>query len=929
MRIFRMKSHRSTAPTALAASLSLLIMSTVSSEVSRAATVASHYVSASHASVESAVVSSGLKTAFLAESAATQTIHITATDPDGVNKATARLGIPVQLKATVSAGPAHVVQWILQGRGTLTFGGTNNATATYTAPVTRSSNETTTITARLASSKSVATSYKMYVINPIPIISSHNGVVPDQLLTGAQQAVSLTGTGFVGGTAAIYNGKTLSTTYDGPNHLTAYVPVADNASGTLKLQLRSPAPGGGLGTVFYITVDPDKIALTAKASNGVNTGTALMGSTVSMSAAVSGSTDKAVSWSVTGGGSISTSGVYRAPTELPGGPVTITATLVANPAIRASYRVTVVNPRPSILSAAPFLIPAGRTTSVTIAGNGFVPGTTVRVNNVAVPTTYESPSSVVARVAVPGGSRGALAITALNPAPGGGGSPQFTGAQASAISLSSAARVLEQTTFGPTTSLIQHVGQEGIDAWLKEQFDAPRTVLAPIPVKFPGYCGDAANCMESEWWRATLTGQDQLRQRVAFALSQLFVVSSINIQGQATDIYANMLSRDAFSNWLTIMRDVTLSPVMGVYLNTLYNQAPPPGKIANENYARENLQLFSLGLELLNQDGTPKRNSSGKTIPTYSQAQVEAFARAYTGYVWAASNGGIPNIDVYTPPNFNYPLVAIEHWHDHNAKTLLNGTTLPGGQTAAEDLTGALHNIFNHPNLPPFVSKQLIQHLVTSNPSPAYVARVADVFVDNGAHVRGDMVAVITAIITDPEARAGDTEPIATSGHLTEPVLWITSVMRGLGFVSVDPHDDYQLLSNYSGVLGEWPYQAESVFNFFPPSYVIPGTDLNAPEFGVENTASVTDRMTLADDMVRNALDSFNVDLSATSPLGKLAHNPASLVDALGTLFMHGMMDPNVRSVIINEVSTITNPEQRVRIATYLVITLTQYKIQH
>ena len=247
-------------------------------------------------------------------------------------------------------------------------------------------------------------------------------------------------------------------------------------------------------------------------------------------------------------------------------------------------------------------------------------------------------------------------------------------------------------------------------------------------------------------------------------------------------------------------------------------------------------------------------------------------------------------------------------------------------------MDGALTNVFEHPNLPPFVCRQLIQHLVKSMPSPEYISRVAAVFKDDGNGVRGDMKAVLTAIFTDPEARAGDTAPQASDGHLREPVLWLTGVMRGLGYVNVDPHDYWETLSANVGGLSEIPFQSPSVFNFFPPSYVIPGTTYNAPEFGLENTGSVTDRLTLADLLVFNSIGGFNVDLSSTSPLGEALKNGGTkgLVQALNNLFLYGTMDSDTSDAIVDEVNTIHGlPAQQIRVATYLVITSSEYKILH
>jgi uncharacterized protein (DUF1800 family) len=339
--------------------------------------------------------------------------------------------------------------------------------------------------------------------------------------------------------------------------------------------------------------------------------------------------------------------------------------------------------------------------------------------------------------------------------------------------------------------------------------------------------------------------------------------------------------------------------------------------------------LFSLGTALLNQDGTLQLDGNGNPIPSYTQAQVQAFARAYTGWTFATASGGRPTNFPNGTVNYTMPMMAVESAHDQTAKTLLNGTVLPAGQTAEEDLAGALTNIFDNSNVGPFVCKQLIQHLVTSTPSPAYVARISAVFANNGNGVRGDMQAVIRAILEDEEARAGDTDPTYDGGHLREPMLWITNFLRAVGFTNTDPNSSYFSLSNYSNNLNQRPYRSGSVFNFFPPSYVIPQTTLNAPEFDLENTASAILRLSLADSLVNNKITSFTINLSATSPLGLIAAaSPGQMVDTLGEMFMHGQMPSGMRSDILSTINGLA-PAQQVRIATYLVITSSQYKVMH
>jgi uncharacterized protein (DUF1800 family) len=502
-----------------------------------------------------------------------------------------------------------------------------------------------------------------------------------------------------------------------------------------------------------------------------------------------------------------------------------------------------------------------------------------------------------------------------------------------AASATAAARILDQTSFGPTAASIAHVQSEGITAYLTEQFAQPTTILASIPTNpLPAVClsnNSAYPCAESEWWQTAINGNDQLRQRVAFALSEMFVVSTQAIPGQAIPQFHNALANDAFTNFRTVMQDVSLSPAMGDYLNMLNSAKPATGQIANENYPRENMQLFTIGLELLNQDGSSQLDGSGNLIPSFTEAQVQAFALAYTGWTLANVAGGTVTKFPNNSGDYNDPMVAVETQHDMTSKILLNGTVLPAGGTAEQDLKGALDNIFSHPNVGPFVCTQLIQHLVTSTPSAAYVSRVSAIFANNGSGVRGDMKAVLQAILTDQEARAGDTNAAFDGGHLREPILFITAMMRGLGFTNKDVNSSYNSLSTYSNNLSERPYRANSVFNFFSPSYVIPATTLNAPEFGIENTATATLRLSLADSIVNNKISGFTVDLSSTSSLGVLAATPSALVSNLNMLLMHSQMPTAMNTTIVNAITPLTSNAQRVRVAIYLIVTSSQYKVIH
>ena len=669
-----------------------------------------------------------------------------------------------------------------------------------------------------------------------------------------------------------------------------------------------------------------------------------LGSTAQYSAAVSNA-NTAVNWSVNGtaggsaaAGTITSTGLYTPPASLPANPsVTIMAVSQASSKACAAMTVSLLNPVPTVSSAT--IVGAPQSYSVTVSGSGFAASSQIEINGAAVTTTFVSPTALFASVPLPGGTT-QVTLAVANPDPGGSVSPAISAAvQATATTLRAASRLLDQATFGPTSSDIATVSQEGLAAYLAQQFATPPTLLPLIPTPAPTGCAsNVALCLQSEWWQAALTAPDQLRQRVALALSEIFVVAEGAVDPHAVVAYQNVLATDAFGNFLNLLHDVTVSPAMGAYLNMLNSGKPPAGSIANENFAREAMQLFTTGPNLLNADGSAQLGLGGAPLPTYTEDEVEAFARAYTGWTYATAGGGTPTQFPNSTPNYTVPMVAVEAYHDANPKTLLDGAVLPAGQSAEQDLAGSLQNIFNHPNVGPFLSKQLIQHLVTSHPSPEYVARVAGVFANDGTGVRGNMQAVLYAVLMDQEARAADDDPTVDGGHLREPILWITGVMRGLGFTNNDAvagkdvvqNASYSSIAGYASLLSEMPYASPSVSNFFPPSYVVPGTSLLGPEFGLENTASVQMRLSMADGFVMNEIPGFTVDLSATSTLGSLASNsPSALVSALAILFMHNYMPADMQAAILSNISSLSDPAEQTRVAVDLVLTSSEYKIEH
>jgi uncharacterized protein (DUF1800 family) len=698
-----------------------------------------------------------------------------------------------------------------------------------------------------------------------------------------------------------------------------------------------------LSVVIQAAPVPTATAVTVAGPSSVN-----VGSTAQYTAVVTGVQDQTVTWAVNGTsggnaalGTISVSGLYTPPASVPtANNITISAASANTPSVSGSTTASILEPVPVISIAVGSTQDNGLTYLVDVQGSGFVNGASLVIGGQAVTTDAVGPNDLQTTVSNPSGQPTQISLVVQNPNPG------QTQSAATTVSLTlplatpiAAARFLDQTSFGPTQATIAHVQQIGLTAALQEQFNEPSSVFSQPPSPDSECPLRNFNCTQSDFLKIALEGNDQLRQRVAMALSELWVASNSN--DNTMPYYLNTLADDAFTNYRTIMHDVTLSPAMGFALNMVDSGVAPAGQIANENYGREIMQLFCLGLNLLNPDGTQQTDANGNPIPTYTEDQIQQFARAFTGWTYAPADGSAPTT-LANPANFKAMMMSVDRWHDTTAKTLLNGTTLPAGQTAEEDLEAALDNIFAHPNIGPFVSRQLIQHLVEGDPSPAYVERVAAVFANNGSGVRGDMKAVLTAILMDPEARAGDTQTgdqadatptFQNGGHLREPLLWTTGLLRGLNVGPVSANDPYPFvkLSSLLAYVNEAPYSQETVFNFFSPKYVIPQTNVNSPEFGMENTGSVPLEQNMANFLLNNQIPGMFVDVSATSAAGQQAGNPAQLVDYLGAIYMHSQMPSDMRNALIATVSAIpaSAAQSRVTEAVFLIVTSAQYKIIH
>lgn len=405
------------------------------------------------------------------------------------------------------------------------------------------------------------------------------------------------------------------------------------------------------------------------------------------------------------------------------------------------------------------------------------------------------------------------------------------------ISKAEAFRFLNQATFGATESEAQRVIDLGFAAWIDEQVRRPASLQLPYlkSLPRPPFLFELQDDRIDIWFRNVVNGEDQLRQRVAFALSEIMVVSQFGALIDHTYSladYHDLLVRNAFGNYRELMGKVTLHPAMGVYLSMLGNEKPNPSLNIrpDENYARELMQLFSIGLVELNPDGSTRLDGLGQPIPTYDQATIEGFAHVYTGWNYAGAPGfhlAFPNDNNQALPMQLYPA-----FHDTGSKKLLNGVVLPAGQSGDDDLNDALDNIFNHPNVGPFIATRLIQRLVTSNPSPSYVQRVAAAFNNNGSGIRGDLAAVVRTILLDPEARPETAMDL--DGKIKEPLIRLTQLWRAYGADSASGRLPFAGAYIF---FGQGPLQAPSVFNFFSPFYAPPGdirdSSLVAPELQI------------------------------------------------------------------------------------------------
>jgi len=473
-----------------------------------------------------------------------------------------------------------------------------------------------------------------------------------------------------------------------------------------------------------------------------------------------------------------------------------------------------------------------------------------------------------------------------------------------------ASRFLEQASMGPSPTLVAQVKVQGMDAWIVSQMKmAPTKIVTPESmVNYDDQRDKPAAERMRDFYNLNLFnffigGEDQLRIRTSWVLSNFLVVSTRKIAEYGGLEYLNMLQTNAFGQYGDLLKNLTLSPAMGFYLDNSQNTKRQP----NENFGRELMQLFSVGLVQLNMDGTPKRDASGKVLETYTQKDVMEITRALTGWNF------VPNpTDLISNRNFaNYgkPMIENSGSHDTDSKTFL-GKTIPAGQSAAKDLDSLVEILVTHPNTAPFVSLRLIQGLTTSDPSPAYLQRVATVFRDT----KGNLAKVVTAILTDPEARAGDVYGKTSNnfGRIKEPVLVYTSGFRGLGCkVAIKrtnkPNEVYQ--SN-----NQQPLNAYSVFNFFPPNHRTQGTNVLAPEQKLLNSVEFSSRISFFMNAFMNETSLNDAGCDVAVFKAAKAVSDEKLMDLMNERFFRGAMSASISKSLIDANKNLWDRDQGLKL---------------
>jgi uncharacterized protein (DUF1800 family) len=493
-----------------------------------------------------------------------------------------------------------------------------------------------------------------------------------------------------------------------------------------------------------------------------------------------------------------------------------------------------------------------------------------------------------------------------------------------------AARFLTQATFGVTREGIARVRQLGYRAWIDEQLALPPTLHRPY-LDGLNFAGQAVSQQDrvDRWWYVAAYAPDQLRQRVAFALTQILVISDqdSSLQGRPDWVadWNDLMVNSAFGNYRNLLEQVTYKPQMGLYLTYFrnrreFNSGNPPNLIKpDENYAREVMQLFSIGLIKRNNDFSPVLNA-GQPIPTYDNDVIAELAKVFTGLTWSnALDTNFNSGSASTDPLKCIGQIGATIYHDERSKTLFDGVVLPAlpvpvtRATCEADIDRALDALLAHQSAPSFISRQIIQRFVSSNPSPAYIARVAQIFINNGSGVRGDLRAVIRAVLLDPEARTASAAP--DYGKLREPVLRLSAIWRAFNIVAPTPQPTGQQsmgTRNFNANWGQQPLSSPTVFNFYEPEFEPPGpigaAELDAPEFQILDESTIArmsnDLWTRTYSWSDPATASTNPRINITPLVANAVTNPAQMIEDINVLLLQGRMSPTLRTTLRSFLAT-------------------------
>ncbi len=795
----------------------------------------------------------------------------------------------------------------------------------YTAPAVIPSTGSVVVKAISNADPTKSDSSTLALLNPVPLISSLNTSHINTLLGFT---LTIKGTGFdSNATASLDDGTKLAVKTQSTTDIVVSGLSVSTAGTVLKLVVTNPAPGLTASKPRELTVDPPVAVSLSPDKVSVRAGT-----TATLHARVSNNADQTVTWAVNGkigGDAINgtvAKGIYTPPVTIPATPVTITATSVADATRSNTATVTLLNALPVIRSATT-PVKAGSNAVIAITGIGFAQGAQATLGALNLVTTFVDSTHLTATGTISPPVGGLLALTVTNPNPGGEISATVLVAVQNAgtkANYAEARRLLEQATWGPTPDSIAHVMDIGVDTWIDEQFDLGKSPIS----QYTSPIDDSTDLkpLQLQFFHNAVAGADQLRQRTAFALGQIVVVSENKLPKYAQMMpYQQMLLNDAFGTYHQLLKDVTLSPAMGHFLDMVNNDKPSATTSPDENYARELMQLFSLGLVKLNPDATPAGTR------TYTEDDVRALARVFTGWTYPPCFGAsrFPN-----PPCYSSNMTLFANHHDTDVKTVLGNNIqnasgdadLDDALLAIEKLPGADPAI---PNVAPFVSLRLIQHLVTSGPSPDYVRRVATQFALSG----GNLKEVIKAILKDPEAGYGNAgaDLPRTQGHLREPVLYSTALLRALGATYVlDPP-----LQESTVTMGQDLFNSPSVFNYFSPFYRIPKVGAAAPEFQILSQATAFARTNYAYRAIRNQLSrNIIVDISNFRRLAA-DRNPVTqtasltaLLNAVSQALLGKPMPPDMLTAILPAMTATTDASTRVDNALFLVASSAQYQVQ-